>query len=140
MNNNLVAQQTRGYIPTIKVFRLTGMDIIRGYTDEEQNRLRSGVDISQYRVDNRAYIGLFKIEPRYLINDSLMAGVFYDAGAVAVNSLDAPNLRDAAGLTFKIITPVGTLDFDYGIKLLRKRTPSGTLEDPGRFHVSIGFF
>ena len=40
----------------------------------------------------------------------------------------------------EILTPVGTLDFDYGFKLLRKRDANGTLEDPGRFHVSIGFF
>lgn len=132
--------QTQGYIPTIKVFRLTGMDIIRGFTDEEMNRLPNGQDISQVRVDNRAYMGLIKIEPRYLINDSLMTGLFYDAGAVAVNSFSSADLRDSVGITFKIVTPVGTLDFDYGIKLLRKRTPSGNLEDPGRFHVSIGFF
>ena len=81
-----------------------------------------------------------KIEPRYFLNDTLMAGVFYDAGRVFVNRMDLGELRDSVGVTFKIVTPVGTLDFDYGIKLLRKKDPSGRLEDPGRFHVSIGFF
>jgi outer membrane protein insertion porin family len=69
-----------------------------------------------------------------------MAGVFYDAGRVFVNSMDLSDLRDSVGVTFKIVTPVGTLDFDYGIKLLRKKDANGNLEDPGRFHVSIGFF
>ncbi|WPU65549.1 BamA/TamA family outer membrane protein [Peredibacter starrii] len=132
--------QTAGYIPNIKVFRLTGMDIIRGFSDEEANRLPNGNDISEERIDNRAYLANFKFEPRYFINDALMAGVFYDAGRVFVNRVDLGDLRDSVGVTFKIITPVGTLDFDYGIKLLRERNKDGSLEDPGRFHVSIGFF
>lgn len=133
-------QQTEGYIPTIKVFRLSGMDIIRGFTDEEMNRLPDGRDISDVRVSDKAYMTTIKLEPRYFINDTLMLGAFYDAGRVFVDKMDFGDLRDSVGITFKIVTPVGTLDFDYGIKLLRKKDPSGRLEDPGRFHVSIGFF
>lgn len=133
-------KQTEGYIPNIKVFRLTGADIIRGFTDEEANRLLDGSDISQARIQKRAYLADIKIEPRYIINDNFMAGVFYDAGRVFVDQVDMGELRDSVGLTFKILTPVGTLDFDYGRKLLRKRNAGGNLEDPGRFHVSIGFF
>ena len=134
--------QTEGYIPNIKVFRLTGMDIVRGFNDEEINRVpgHGKDDISDVKIDNRAYLANFKFEPRYVINDALMAGVFYDAGRVFVNKVDLGQLRDSVGVTFKILTPVGTLDFDYGIKLLRERNKDGTLEDPGRFHVSIGFF
>jgi outer membrane protein insertion porin family len=133
-------EQTEGYIPNIKVFRLTGMDIVRGFNDEEMNNLPNNQDISEVRVDNKAYLANLKLEPRYFINDSLMAGVFYDAGRVFVDRVDLGELRDSVGVTFKILTPVGTLDFDYGIKLLRKRNANGSLEDPGRFHVSIGFF
>ena len=135
-------RQTEGYIPNIKVFRLTGMDIVRGFNDEEINRVpgSSKADISDVKIDNRAYLANFKFEPRYIINDSLMAGVFYDAGRVFVNRVDLGELRDSVGVTFKILTPVGALDFDYGIKLLRERNKDGSLEDPGRFHVSIGFF
>ena len=133
-------EQAAGYIPTIKVFRLTGMDIVRGYTDEEMNRLVSGEDVSDVRVTNKAYMANLKLEPRYFLNDALMAGVFYDAGRVFVGKMNLGELRESVGVTFKVITPVGTLDFDYGIKLLRKKDPSGRLEDPGRFHVSIGFF
>lgn len=131
---------TKGYIPNIKVFRLTGMDIVRGYNDEEINRLPDGQDISDVRVDKRAYLANFKLEPRYFFTDNFVGGVFYDAGRVFVNQVDLGDLRDSVGVTFKILTPVGTLDFDYGIKLLRKKNVDGSLEDPGRFHVSIGFF
>ncbi|MFA5582950.1 MAG: POTRA domain-containing protein [Bacteriovoracaceae bacterium] len=130
----------RGYIPNIKVFRLSGMDIVRGFQDEEINRMPDGRDISEFRVQNRAYLANLKIEPRYFINDKMIIGAFYDAGRVFVDSVDLGDLRDSVGITFKILTPVGTLDFDYGIKLLRKKGPDGRLEDPGRFHVSIGFF
>lgn len=130
----------RGYIPNIKVFRLSGMDIVRGFQDEEINRMPDGRDISEFRVQDRAYLANLKIEPRFFINDKFMVGAFYDAGRVFVDSVDLGDLRDSVGITFKILTPVGTLDFDYGIKLLRKKGPDGRLEDPGRFHVSIGFF
>lgn len=133
-------KKTEGYIPNIKVFRLTGMDIVRGFTDQEINRLTDGTDIARVRVQNKAYMTNFKFEPRYFINDSFMTGVFLDAGRVYVDKVDLGDLRTSAGVTFKVVTPVGTLDFDYGIKLLRKRNADGTLEDPGRFHVSIGFF
>lgn len=138
--DNNGTEQTEGYIPNIKVFRLTGMDIIRGFTDEEMNKLPNGTDISKARIDNRAYMLNFKLEPRYYINDNFIAGVFYDAGRVFVDRVNLGELRDSVGVTFKILTPVGTLDFDYGIKLLRKTNANGSLEDPGRFHVSIGFF
>lgn len=141
--NEVVADgvsQTNGYIPNIKVFRLTGMDIVRGYTDQEMNRLPNGKDISSARIDNKAFLANFKLEPRYFINDALMTGIFYDAGHVSADGFNFSELRDSVGVSFKILTPVGTLDFDYGIKLLRKRDANGTLESPGRFHVSIGFF
>jgi len=131
---------TEGYIPNIKVFRLTGLDIVRGFSDEEINRLPNGNDIGDDPVQNKAYMANLKVEPRYFINDSLMAGVFYDAGRVYVDNVDISDLRQSVGVTFKVVTPVGTLDFDYGIKLLRKKDQDGNLEAPGRFHVSIGFF
>jgi len=133
-------KKTKGYIPNIKVFRLSGMDIIRGFTDEEANVVKGNKDISKIRVQERAYVTNFKLEPRYFINDKFMTGVFYDAGRVFVDRINIGDLRDSVGVTFKILTPVGTLDFDYGIKLLRKKDVNGRLEDPGRFHVSIGFF
>lgn len=133
-------KKTEGIIPTFKLFRLTGMDIVRGFSDEEINKLSDRRDISQARVQDKAYLANFKLEPRFFVSDNFIAGVFLDAGRVYVDQFDLGDLRSSTGVTFKILTPVGTLDFDYGIKLLRKKNANGTLEDPGRFHVSIGFF
>ena len=132
--------RTEGYIPNIKVFRLSGMDIVRGFEDDEINRLVTNQDISEVRVDQRAYMANIKFEPRFYLSDSSMIGLFYDAGRVFVGSYDTSELRSSAGISFKYLTPVGSLDFDYGIKLLRKRDDDGNLESPGRLHVSIGFF
>jgi len=129
-----------GYIPNIKVFRLSGSDIIRGFDDTEMNTLVSGQDISEVRVNSRAYMVNFKIEPRYNLSDTTVFGLFYDAGRIFINELDMGELRSSVGFSFKYLTPVGTLDFDYGIKLLRKEDSSGRVESPGRLHVSIGFF
>jgi outer membrane protein insertion porin family len=131
---------TAGYIPNIKVFRLSGMDIVRGFEDDEINRLVTQQDISEARVEQKAYMANIKIEPRFFLSDATMLGVFYDAGRVYVDSYDLSQLRSSAGISFKYLTPVGSLDFDYGIKLLRKRDDDGKLESPGRLHVSIGFF
>ncbi len=133
-------KRTAGYIPNIKVFRLSGQDIVRGYTDEEINKLPNKYDISQVRIQNRAFMANFKLEPRYFITETFMAGIFYDAGRVFVDQMNFNDLRSSVGISFKILTPVGTLDFDYGIKTLRKTNLDGSLETPGRLHVSIGFF
>lgn len=136
-----LADPSEGYIPNIKVFRLNGVDIVRGYEDDEINRLpNSDQDISEVRIDEKAYMAVLKFEPRIFLSDTTMLGVFYDAGRVFVNEFEQDELRSSVGLTFKYLTPVGSLDFDYGIKLLRKTYDDGKVDSPGRLHVSIGFF
>ena len=133
-------ESSNGYIPSLKVFRLSGVDIVRGFDNSEINRLADGRDISSVKVTGDAYFLNLKVEPRYFLNDETMIGVFYDAGRVYVDSFEPSSLRKSAGISFKYLTPVGSLNFDYGVKLDRRTYPDGTKEDPGRFHVSIGFF
>ncbi len=132
--------RTRGYIPSIKVFRLDGFDIVRGYADNEINRLDGGEDIITQRVQGKAFFANFKFEPRYYVNDTFVLGPFFDAGRIFVDTFRPSDLRTSTGLTFKFLTPVGTLDFDYGIKLKRERFVDGGRESFGRFNLSIGYF
>lgn len=135
------AGEVEGYIPSLKVFRLSGADIVRGYEDSEINTVSgTNEDITSSRIENRAYMVNLKIEPRLFLSDTTVFGVFYDAGRVFVDEFDSSDLRSSVGVTFKYLTPVGSLDFDYGIKLLRKKDSDGKLDSPGRLHVSIGFF
>ncbi len=134
------SNETIGFIPSVKVFRLDGIDTVRGYRDVEINRVESGEDISDFRIDDIAYFGVFKFEPRYFIDETMMAALFFDAGRVFVNSFKPLDMRTSAGLSFKLLTPVGSLDFDYGVKLKRNYDAGGGRETFGRFHLSIGFF
>lgn len=138
--NSNGAPRTHGYIPSIKVFRLDGYDEIRGYDEGEVNRLRSGIPIGDVVVQSEAYFTAFKFEPRYNITDTMQLGIFFDAGRVSVNEFIPFNLRTSVGAGFKFLTPVGSLDFDYGIKLQRKTYPDKIRDSFGRFHLSIGYF
>lgn len=132
--------ETRGFIPSIKVFRLDGPDAVRGFATSEINRLDSGIDISQNRIQNKAFFVNMKFEPRFSLNDSVIMGPFFDAGRIYVNNYKPLDLRTSAGVTLKFVTPAGTLDFDYGVKIKRRRLADGGREGFGRFHLSIGFF
>jgi len=129
-----------GNIPNIKVFRLDGYDEIRGYEETEMNRLKNGEIIGTSPVSNRAYFVSFKFEPRYSLSDHLVLAVFFDAGRLFVNSLNPLDLRSSGGVGVKYMTPVGSLDFDYGFKFSRKTYPSGERDSFGKFQLSIGFF
>lgn len=132
--------KTRGYIPSIKVFRLDGYDEIRGYDEGEINRLIDGTPLGKVIVQREAYFTALKFEPRYDITDNVRVGVFFDAGRVYVDDFRPTKLRTSVGAGFKYLTPVGSLDFDYGFKLQRKNNPDQKRDSVGRFHLSIGFF
>ncbi|MBP9674835.1 MAG: BamA/TamA family outer membrane protein [Bacteriovoracaceae bacterium] len=134
------SNRTQGYIPSIKVFRLSGVDVIRGFDETEANRLDSGIDISNAVVQGSAYFANFRIEPRYFLNDISMLGLFFDAGRVFVDHFKPLHLRTSVGFSFRYLTPVGTLNFDYGFKTHREKDANGAAESVGRLHLSIGFF
>lgn len=132
--------KTRGYIPSIKVFRLDGYDEIRGYDEGEINRLMDGTPVGDVIVQREAYFTSLKFEPRYNLTDTIRLGIFYDAGRVFVGDFQPTKLRSSVGASFKYVTPVGSLDFDYGFKLQRRNYPDNVRDSVGRFHLSIGFF
>ncbi len=132
--------RTRGYIPSIKVFRLDGYDEIRGYDQGEINRLMDGTPIGEVIVQKEAYFTALKFEPRYNLTDNLILGIFFDAGRVYVSDFQPMRLRTSVGAGLKYLTPVGSLDFDYGFKMQRKSYPGNQRDSVGRFHLSIGFF
>jgi len=79
--------QTSGYIPSVKVFRLDGVDIIRGFTDDEANILSNGEDIDDLIIQDKAMFTNIKIEPRYFLDDTVAIGVFWDAGRIFLDSI-----------------------------------------------------
>ena len=132
--------KTRGYIPSIKVFRLDGYDEIRGYDEGEINRLIDGTPVGDVIVQREAYFTSLKFEPRYNLTDTIRLGIFYDAGRIFIRDFQPTKLRSSVGASFKYVTPVGSLDFDYGVKLQRRTYQDKVRDSVGRFHLSIGFF
>ena len=140
VQNNDGSLRTRGMLPSVKVFRLEGIDTVRGFSEEEINKLDDGEDILDKRIQGAAYLLNTKFEIRRLLSQSVIGAVFFDAGRLYVNAFKPLKLRKSAGVSFKFLTPVGTLDFDYGLKLDRKSFSDGRSELFGRFHLAIGFF
>lgn len=128
------------YLPSIKVFRMDGFDEIRGFDNGEINRLLDGRELDKVTVNKNAYFVAYKFEPRYFLTDTIQANLFFDAGRVFIDSFKPLKLRSSVGLGIKFITPVGSLDFDYGVKLSRKSYNDNRRDSAGRFHLSIGFF
>ena len=117
--------RTRGILPSVKVFRLEGIDTVRGFSEEEINKLDDGDDILDKRIQGAAYLLNTKFEIRRLLSQSVIGAVFFDAGRLYVDAFKPLKLRKSAGVSFKFLTPVGTLDFDYGLKLDRKSFSDG---------------
>ena len=130
----------RGFIPSIKLFRLHGVDTVRGFANNEVNQLDNGIDISESPVSGQAFFANIKLEPRYHVNDHFMLGPFFDAGNVYIDNFRPNKLHSAAGFSLKYLTPVGSINFDYGMKLKRRVFPNNSREKFGRFHLSIGIF
>lgn len=132
--------KTQGNIPSIKVLRLTGLDTVRGYSEQEINKRDDGRDVIDGFIQDKVSLFTLKFEPRYLINDKFSIAPFYDTGRSFAGQIRFRELRHSAGLSLKYITPVGVLEFSYGHKLHRKRYHDGSRDDAGRFHVSLGLF
>lgn len=128
-------------IPISKLFRLNGVDVVRGFKEEEIN-IPSGysIDVNSVRVYNSLYFTNIKAEFRYFLTKDLAIVPFIDAGRLYVGRfLDRP-MRSSVGVGFRYVTPVGPLEIDFGIKLPRLRAASGDLESPSQIHFSIGLF
>jgi len=130
----------KGFIPSIKVFSLSGIDNVRGFTPNEINKLDTGENIGEVVVKDKAFFSNLKFEPRYYFSDQFAFSLFVDGGRLYVGEFNPLTMRFGAGVGVKLLTPVGSLDFDYGVKLKRKVFSSSQKEEFGRFHLSIGFF
>ena len=134
-------------IPSIKIFRLNGVDRIRGFSSNEANRLNipslGYPNIDHIDVYDKVYFVNLKLEPRYSFSGSLLLAPFLDAGRIMIDNYRPLDLRVSLGLSLKFITPVGMLNFDYGVKVEREKFLDGTerVKDSfGQFHLTIGSF
>lgn len=120
-------------IPLIKAFRLGGYASIRGFKEDsinlDQSILLGGLVYLNFRTQvDLPLVGDLKIAP------FLDAGNLYQKegnGDILFNG--NPFLRTGAGAGLHYMTPIGPINFDYGIKLNRRSN-----ESSGQFHFSVG--
>ncbi len=142
LEKNLAGLDYRGEkfrIPGIKIFRLDGVDTIRGFSDSEINLL-GGKDVSESDINEYIYFSAMKFELRYLISDAFVLATFFDAGRLFLEKISPFNLRSSVGISMKMVTPIGTLDLDFGVKTKRYPLPSGETESFGKLHLLVGQF
>ncbi len=114
-------------IPLIKTFRLGGYASIRGFTEDSINRDKFAI------FGSLSFINLRTQFEMPLAGDLKMAP-FIDAGNLFLDVLRAaPFLRVGAGLGLHYMTPIGPINFDYGMKINRRAD-----EKAGQFHFSVG--
>jgi outer membrane protein insertion porin family len=126
---------TVGYIPTVKVFRLEGSDNVRGYRNSEINTLSNGLDIAQVVVNDTAYYLNIKIEGRHYLKDNIVIYPFFDAGSIQVNHWVPFDLKTSVGIGIRYLTPMGSLELDFGVKTHRNAG-----ESFGSVDLMIGYF
>ncbi len=117
-------------VPEDQLFFLGGTTSVRGF---EENLLR--FDASGQAVGGREVISA-SLETRYDLGLNLEFTAFYDVGSVrqAQVSGGSDNFRDALGIGFRYMTPIGPIGFLYGWKL--DPEPG---ESAGSFHFSMGY-
>lgn len=76
------------------------------------------------------------VEARVELGNEIELCIFTDSGSLG--RYQTPNIPDgfrtSIGLGLRYLTPIGPVGLVYGYKL--DREPG---EDPGRFHISIGY-
>ena len=113
-----------------QLFFLGGSANVRGFAE---NMLR--FDTSNEPVGGLSSLS-GTVEARIDLGNQIELCVFTDSGNLGQYQTDnIPNgFRTSAGLGLRYLTPIGPVGLVYGFKL--NREPG---EDPGRFHVSIGY-
>jgi outer membrane protein insertion porin family len=113
-----------------QLFYLGGSANVRGF---DENMLR-------YDAGNQPVGGLSSVsgtvEARIDLGNQIELCLFTDSGSLSQYQVsNIPNgFRTSVGLGLRYLTPIGPVGLVYGFKL--DREPG---EDPGRFHISIGY-
>jgi outer membrane protein insertion porin family len=121
---------TERVIANDQLFYLGGSANVRGF---DENMLR-------FDANNQPVGGLSSvsgtIEARIDLGNQIELCLFTDSGILSqYQTRDIPNgFRSSVGLGLRYLTPIGPVGVVYGFKL--NREPG---EDPGRFHISIGY-
>jgi outer membrane protein insertion porin family len=123
-------------IPLIKQFSLGGIASLRGYNELELNTVISqqlqGLSTSIIK-GSLSYIN-YRAQLDFLLNSSLKFDVFLDSASLLINAYGFQLARYGAGCGFRYLTPVGSVNVDWGFKL----NPIPGVNDLNVVHFSVG--
>lgn len=128
-------------IPTFKLFRLGGINSVRGYREDAIE-----VETSKLVKGTLALVN-YRSELRIPIAGSFGTALFLDAGNLLIDrfTLNPAVLRSSVGAGLRYVTPVGPVVLDFAWRL-QSENPAlikeGQLPDNDRFrvHFAIGAF
>lgn len=130
-------------VPSSYAFFLGGQSTLRGFGGSDANeRLPNGTEFpieqgNQRIIELDSHYFLVKSELRFPLVGDHNAAVFYDGGYIQVSGFHFKRpYRDAIGIGYRYLTPVGPLNIDMAFKI----SPDTAVESPWRVHFSIGTF
>ena len=125
-------------LPASERFFAGGSTTVRGFA---QDKLGAPGTISEqdFPLGGNAVI-IMNAEIRARLFGALDGAAFLDAGNVfeKASDIDLGEIRASVGFGLRYQSPIGPIRVDLGFKLGRRETPSGRLEAPTAFHLSVG--
>jgi outer membrane protein assembly complex protein YaeT len=113
---------------------------LRGYKIDTAGPLEPGIKPKTLIPTGGNALVLGSAELRIDVVRHFSVAAFSDAGNVfpLVSDFDPGRIRYTVGLGLRYRSALGPLRIDWGYKLKRRRLSTGVLEDPYRFHFTIG--
>lgn len=126
-------------LPASERFFAGGDTTVRGFSLDQLGTFPGTLDQNGFPLGGNAVLVL-NAELRVPVWRDLGVAAFMDGGNVfrRPNDFSLDDLRGAAGLGLRYLSPVGPLRLDLGFKLDRRVLPNGRLERPSALHISLG--
>ncbi|GAB4375231.1 MAG: hypothetical protein Kow0042_20480 [Calditrichia bacterium] len=134
-SGNIFELGERTVIPLVERYFLGGASTVRGYPEQLLGPIVYTSQQKPQAIGGKLLV-LGNLELRFPIFWLFWGEIFTDFGNVWLQHeyFKIADIKSSSGAGVAIVTPIGPVRFDYGIK----HRPEAD-EDPGEFHISISF-
>jgi outer membrane protein insertion porin family len=133
---NVIEFGKRSKIPVSERFFLGGASTVRGYREQLLGPIIYDEEGKNPRAVGGKLMFLANLEFRIPLFWLFWGEIFLDAGNVWIENdfLNIEDIKSSSGIGLALLTPLGPIRFDYGIKISPEEN-----ESKGEFHISISF-